>query len=326
MDIVYATDDGYAMQSGISMLSLFVNNQDVENIRVFFLDNGITETNRNKLSRIAEQYHRQLVFIDVQDFEKKLDFQLDTHGFNPIVVVRLMITSFLPEDCERAVYIDGDTIVNGSLRELDEIDLGDNYIAAVPELYMPPARKKAAIDFEKNDTYYNAGVLVLNLSIWKELELEKKFLDYYKNHSDRIFYNDQDVLNACCKGSIYRLTQEYNMSTNFSYFPMWYVKKIQPAYDFSSKKAYKNYQRFPKIIHYMGDERPWNHGNFNRCKYLFKHYQDKTEWKGTAQIYGKEVYMLMLHILNVTTVFCPHFRTLVSNTIGINKFSLFGKK
>ena len=43
--VSYASDDNYAVYMGVSMLSLFESNKDINNIVVYVLDCGIGECN-----------------------------------------------------------------------------------------------------------------------------------------------------------------------------------------------------------------------------------------------------------------------------------------
>lgn len=325
MNIIYASNNAYAGYLGISMLSLFDNNRDLDEMTVYILSQGIDSGNTQKLCAIAEQFKRKLIFIDVSEFQKLIPFTFHTSGFNPIVLSRLFLCRYLPEEVERVLYLDCDIIVNASVGELDKIDFRHNYVAAVPELYMP-ADKKALIGFAPDETYYNAGVLLVNLSVWRSLDLEKVFMDYYRSMNGQLLYNDQDIINYCCKGKILTLNHTYNVSANLPYFPRYFVKKLQPAYDTSAARSYKQILKRPAVIHYMGDERPWIEGNYNKYRKQYEYYYRRSPWKEEPLVQGQRLYMLCYHILNVITLICPWFRILFSRLIGINKFRWFQKK
>lgn len=325
MNIIYASNNAYAGYLGISMLSLFDNNRDLDEMTVYILSQGIDSGNTQKLCAIAEQFKRKLIFIDVSEFQKLISFTFHTSGFNPIVLSRLFLCRYLPEEVERVLYLDCDIIVNASVGELDKIDFRHNYVAAVPELYMP-ADKKALIGFAPDETYYNAGVLLVNLSVWRSLDLETVFMDYYRSMNGQLLYNDQDIINYCCKGKILTLNHTYNVSANLPYFPRYFVKKLQPAYDTSAARSYKQILKRPAVIHYMGDERPWIEGNYNKYRKQYEYYYRRSPWKEEPLVQGQRLYMLCYHILNVITLICPWFRILFSRLIGINKFRWFQKK
>ena len=71
MDIVYASNDLYARHLAVSMISLFDRYQQAEEITVYVLSVGITEESRQKLQKIADQYHRNLELLDLTDDRAK---------------------------------------------------------------------------------------------------------------------------------------------------------------------------------------------------------------------------------------------------------------
>ena len=58
LNLVYSTDDGYVQHLAVSMLSLLENNRHIEEIKVYILDNQISEGNKNELKKICDQYKR----------------------------------------------------------------------------------------------------------------------------------------------------------------------------------------------------------------------------------------------------------------------------
>lgn len=325
MDIIYVSDNAYAKYMGVSMHSLFDNNQDMEEMTVYVLSRNIDRENTLRLRKTARKYHRDIRFIDITEFEKKIPFSFDTSGYNPIVLSRLFLCSYLPDHMERVLYLDCDIIVNHSIKELETVPFGTNLIAAVPELYMP-AEKKALIGLGKKETYYNAGVLLANLALWRKEGAEEVFMEYYRKMKGQLLYNDQDILNHCCKGRILTLSHTYNLSPNLFYFPAYFIKRLQPAYDTSSPEEYKRILASPAIIHYMGDERPWIAGNRNRYRRQYEYYFRRSLWREEPRVQGQRLYMFCYHMLNIVTLVCPWFRILFSRTIGINKNKWFSKK
>ena len=328
MNVVYASDNGYAMQLGISLVSLYENNTGTVELSCCVLDGGISEESRSRLRRIADSYRRKITFINVSDFLSYLPEDYNSHGYNPIVFARLMLPEYLPEAVDTVLYIDCDTIISDSLAELDRVSKElldkDIPVAAVPELYMPPAAKAGSVGFGRKETYYNAGVLLINLKNWRRRKLQEAFLSYYREHKEKLLYNDQDVINACCRGEILTLSPRYNISANFPYFPYFFRRIIQPAYT-ENRKVSREIIRHPSIIHYMGDERPWIHGNRNYYWSEYERYREMTPWSEEPMIYGKESYLRLYHAMNVCTRIFPWGRIMITNLIGIHKYEWWGK-
>ena len=49
MNVMYASDDNYAEIMGVSILSLLQSNKDVQKIRIYIIEDAISESNKNNL-------------------------------------------------------------------------------------------------------------------------------------------------------------------------------------------------------------------------------------------------------------------------------------
>ena len=74
LNILYATDENYAMYTGISLYSLLENNTNIEHIKIHILDNGILNDSRLKLNILAETFNREIKYWDA----KKLFVELES--------------------------------------------------------------------------------------------------------------------------------------------------------------------------------------------------------------------------------------------------------
>ena len=64
MNVVYASNDGYARHLGTSLYSLLDRNRDFADISVYVLTLGLSEENQGKLREIAEHFGRRLIFLN----------------------------------------------------------------------------------------------------------------------------------------------------------------------------------------------------------------------------------------------------------------------
>ena len=177
-----------------------------------------------------------------------ISFHFDTFGFHPIVLSRLFLDVLLNEDIHHVLYLDCDTIVDGSLAFQEKKNLGEDYVAMVPELYMPAANKKL-IGLTESEPYYTARVILFNLDMIRKERMSERFLQYYQERNGELLYNAQDIINYCCKGRICRLGQEYNLFSNLVYFSRYFIKKLQPTYYEASAEEYKSVKK-TIIIHF----------------------------------------------------------------------------
>ena len=77
MNVVYSASDQYSELAGISLTSLLINNQDIDEIHVFILDNGISPDNKMKLQNVVKQYNRDISFFSLPNnlFDKNINVQ-----------------------------------------------------------------------------------------------------------------------------------------------------------------------------------------------------------------------------------------------------------
>lgn len=77
LNCAYSFMDNYAQHAGLSILSLFDNNIEADEINVYILDNNICEDNKTRLNSIAKQYNRNIIFIDLAQLTSKMN--VETH-------------------------------------------------------------------------------------------------------------------------------------------------------------------------------------------------------------------------------------------------------
>ena len=316
MNVGYASNDGYARHLGTSLYSLLDRNRDFAEISVYVLTLGLSEENQGKLREIAEHFGRRLIFLNLDDLLERIGYEVDTGGFDISVMLRLFMGDMLPESVERVLYLDCDTVVLQSLKHLWKEELEGKIVGAVMEPTIYQAVKES-IDLGEDDPYYNSGVLLVDLKQWREQEIQKKLLGFWKSKGGKLFASDQDVINGTLKGQIHTLMPRYNFFTNYRYFSYRELTHLGKTYKAVTPRELQIAKRHPSIIHYMGDERPWIAGNLNHYRRAYELYLAKTPWAGAPKQEGKRAYMLGYHMLDYATAICPPVRRLVSRKLGM---------
>ena len=324
MNIVYIATDSYISLLGISINSIIMNRKS-EEINLYVCSPDLTEEHKKQLEDIVIPFGGDISFLDVSDYLNNFRVQVNTSGFHPIVLARLFLASYLPENIDKVLYLDCDVVANGNLWKLEATQLEGKAFAAVPELCMPE-RQKAQIGLEKDDIYFNCGVMLINLAYWRKKKLSEQFLEYFIKQNGKLLYNDQDILNHCCKGAIGKLSHTYNYNPALYYFPRYFIRSYQPEYYCANSKEYKSIRQKPVLIHFMGEERPWVHGNYSPYQGVFEKYKLNSPWKDMPLTYGKEKVLFCYHILNCITRVFPWFRKWFTQLIGIYYYQLVKKE
>lgn len=140
MVVTYHSSNMFAPVVGTSMLSLFENNQMIDEIQVYIIENKICNENKERLRDIARAYGRQLVFIPMPDISEKFQLGLITvkERWIPDSYCRLFLPELLPNNVEKVLYLDSDTLVVDSLQELWELDMQDCFAAAAKDCLGEP--------------------------------------------------------------------------------------------------------------------------------------------------------------------------------------------
>lgn len=151
---------------------------------------------------------------------------------------RLLLPSLLEFD--KAIYIDSDTLVMSSLEDLYNQEL-DNYFAAG---VIDPGGYTSHIfkHLKQSDPYINAGMLLLNLKLMRELDFIEGCKRIYFQYSDEINYGDQDVLNLVAQGKKKSIDNKFCRSLQIN-------DETYDNFDLATQKA--------DIIHFVGGVKPW---------------------------------------------------------------------
>ena len=78
MNIVYHASDSFAKVTGTSIVSIFENNKDIDEINVYVIEKNFTEDNKKKMEQLADKYNRRIIFIPMPDINKseRLHFKI----------------------------------------------------------------------------------------------------------------------------------------------------------------------------------------------------------------------------------------------------------
>ena len=194
----------------------------------------------------------------------KLDIQ---KPFTIEVFLRLFLHKLLPSELHRVLYLDSDIVVIKDLFDFYHMDFQDKEIIVTPDAVstdiIPEEHRnklREQMGFQEGDTYFNAGVLLLNLDrIRNNLDFSDENLLKAIQEKDKGFH-DQDVLNYLLKEKkIYLNTWAYNMPAPYLTYNqlcqgmiIHYVgyKPWQTLTPLSFEKAdfYKKKEKFVDII------------------------------------------------------------------------------
>ena len=251
MNIILATDDNFVQHCCVTITSVLKSNSGT---KFYLFTEGLKETNVVLLDNHVKALGGYLKICKV-DSKLVKDFPMPAYMSSHISIAtyyRLFVAQILPEDVHKIIYLDGDMIVRGSLDKLWNTDLDGYAIAAVHDMDEQKHIDSHRLPYPMETGYFNAGMQLINVDYWRKNDCLSLFMNFLKEHADKIVYHDQDVLNCCLYDKKKWVSVTYNFQNGFLYNSEHkdYVKGLQREIDDAIND--------PIIIHFSTYRKPWH--------------------------------------------------------------------
>lgn len=274
LKVAYACNDGYISQTGISIISLLENNRDFRKITIYLISKGVSEDNKRQLSEMCLKYGRNFKVIEFNEIAYDLNIsQIGRH----IETIYAKIFFSRITDIDKILYIDSDTIINGSLKDLWCENLDGFYMGMV-ETYTGGDAKES-LGLQKNSKFFNDGIAIVNVQYCREKKLIEKCIAEIAEYNGNPPVLSEGLLNKVCHGRIKSISPRYNMMAGLYMYlslnPVYMKSKLSYSLD-DLIKSYNN----PVIIHFLSGfyNRPWTDSCTHPLKELFIKYKLLSPW------------------------------------------------
>ena len=277
IDILYQFNEKYAPYAGTSITSLFENNKHFQEIRVFILGEGLSQDSMQRLCATGERYGRQIIFVDTDALiEKMQQLHMPTYRGSYAANIRLFLPELLDSSISRLLYLDADTIVDGSLDELVDLSMMDRPAAMVRDSLT--RAHKLHLGFSKEEPYFNSGVILFDMKRWREEKCSEKIVAHIKNVRAHYPSPDQDLLNVVCRGRIMTLPPKYNFKPTLLAFSLKSYFRCFGKNGYYTVEEIERDKECPVIYHFFRfvGEFPWNRNNLHPDNEIFDAYLAKS--------------------------------------------------
>lgn len=254
--IFYACDDSFIKYTVVSLNSMIKNASCEYKYHIHILNTNISEESKAMLTSLADDKFE--IFFD--DVSHKLDKVIKKHHlpvrdyYSLTTYFRFFIADMFPR-YDKAIYIDGDTVVNCDISALFNIDLGDRYLAACHDPVVdgdPFGLYVERVVGVPRALYFNAGLMLINCLAFRENSIFERFLKCLELYEFKVA-QDQDYLNLIANGHTLLLDPRWNSLT---------------ASDFSFP------ENEAKIIHYNMVNKPWHYHNCKCADFFWQYAKD----------------------------------------------------
>ena len=266
--VFFGCDAKFLRFTAVALRSLINNTSDDRRYHIHILHTDVPAELQREVLKMRKKNVSitfEDVTADISDLVRGLPIR---DYYSPSTYYRIVIASKFPQ-YNKAIYVDSDTVVVDDIAKLYDINIGRNYIAAVPEavsLAIPEVGRytEEVLGIPYN-RYFNAGVVVINCKEWREHDVLGQFIQLSN------FYNfsvaqDQDYLNVICKNRVYYLHRRWNMEAISEY----------PSIN------EKNYG----IIHYAFAAKPWHDINAPYGFYFWKYASQTYDFDAIKHIWA----------------------------------------
>jgi lipopolysaccharide biosynthesis glycosyltransferase len=181
---------------------------------------------------------------------------------------KLTLTRWVPRPAGKVLWLDCDLLVLTDVARLWDSPWNGHTLLAVTDERVPTVSSPFGVaayrelGLAASAPYFNAGVLLIDLDRWRSDGVERRATEYLRRHSRRVYFFDQEALNAALAGEWGALDERWNRHPSISAF-----------HGGSAADA-------PFIVHFSGNLKPWIHAGRSRYHQMYYHHLDRTAWSG----------------------------------------------
>jgi lipopolysaccharide biosynthesis glycosyltransferase len=274
INIVLATDNNYAQHATVAMTSVLANTSNKKRITFFIINDNISEESKQKMAKTVEELEGNIYFVEPNTEALKDVFV--SGNLTRAAYLRLDIPNILPNNVQKVIYLDCDLLVLQDITDLWNFDMQGNPVAATEDFGILSSKGKCKekvrnLSWNKEYSYFNSGVLLLDLELWRQENYANKLTELVVKRNFR--HHDQDALNFLFMNNWAKLDLKWNV--------------IPPIFNMNLKVVLNTNLRAKAlvalkdmgIIHYAGGYKPWEYGIHKGFNEKYYEYLMHTEFK-----------------------------------------------
>ena len=272
MVIVSAIDNNYIRHCAVMLRSLYESNPK-EEISVYIIHGEIDVFEKKKLAAYLGKFLSSVSYIQI---DPKLLEGLPVFGHITIsTYYRLLLSTVLPRDIHKVIFLDCDLIVAGSIDDLWNANLGDYPLAAVMDHGLKSNCERLGLSLESG--YFNAGVMLIDMNKWRQRDILSPGLEFARNNQTKLNNWDQDIFNHLFEAKWLHLDAKWNAQPH-----IWGLYKGRADDGVGLTPQETAARDKPVIIHFAGGGavKPWHYHCAHPWKARYLELKKKTPWAG----------------------------------------------
>ena len=197
----------------------------------------------------------------------------------------MILGDVIPENVERIISLDSDTIVLNKIDELWSTEMGDHPIAGVDDCMGKVALVKTQ-HLKENSIHCNAGMYLIDLSVWRKENWTKQFYRYIKGLFDKgiaLGGYEEEVITKVVGERMMVLPPKFNLMTLEQVFTYEELLRFREPLNYYTKEQIEEARREPVITHttnfFYVRKRVYEEGSDHPMRVQYEKYRAMTPWK-----------------------------------------------
>ena len=250
MNILLTINKKYVKLVNILLNSIQLSNKDTKfDVYILHRELDIEDKNIIESGLDLNKFNIKMIKIDEEEVKNFPQYQ---KRYPKEIYFRLFATKYLPENIDKILYLDSDTLVINKLDELYNMDFeGNFYIATTHVKKILRKINEVRLRIDDDVPYINTGVLLINLKELRKIDVQKEVCEFVENNSKKLMLPDQDIITALYGEKIKIIDAlKYNLGDrDLNIYNLNHIK---------NPIGLKWVKENTVIIHYYGRNKPWN--------------------------------------------------------------------
>lgn len=210
--IAFGVDNRYLRFACVTILSIIKNNEK-QNICFHVFCDFVNDDDVKKLQEISNDNDKISILCYLVNDDCLKDFP-QGHGWNLSIYYRAIAPTILDNQIEKLLYLDADIVCLNDLSDLFKIRLEKEVAAVVKDgtgsATIDKRLDTLGIEKDRYTSYFNSGVMLINVSEYNKQNIWFKFIDVIKRKREVLFFFDQDAFNIVLSKSVRYIENKYN--------------------------------------------------------------------------------------------------------------------
>ena len=302
MNIVFVSDDNLSTLVSVTIKSILENKRKEDNLHFYYVGYQISEKSKNYLTQLVTSYNDKLTFIDAPDYCLELAGDVVTAK---VIYCYCYLQDILPKEIEKVLLLESDMLVLGSLDKLYSTDITNYYVAATDDMQSKWYNRKLGLGDDVS--YFNSGMMLLNLKKIREDNITPKVTELLKNGKAKFCFDVQDELNVVFDGGVKIIPPKYNCTSSFTTYSYKNMMLYRHPTTRCTYEEFIEARKHPVVLHFTRNQliqpKPWVEGCEHPYKDKYLKYREHTVEKNIPFRKGK--FTIKRKILGILYQYLP---------------------